>query len=307
MLRGPMNELVLSYLMHHGYAETAKALKADFEARESRNRTTEAMDTDGALPATRTTFDGVGPGMHEPEIQVRTRIVQAVARGDVDTALRETRERHPLVLERNGGLMLIKLRCRKFVEMIIEAADLLKQAQRASDGVGKGVLSHDVEDGVVGAMDVDEDSAPAFTTPMSKGKAVFRNTPRQDYETALTDAIVYGKSLRADFQVDARQEVQDLLTETFCIVAYEDPRDVPGEPTRVAGQEARNALASEINQAILGKSSDVLLSKQHLIYYNRNTGPTGTTRSRTSVPSGICVYSPARIDGCWRCCLCRYP
>jgi hypothetical protein len=34
---------------------------------------------------------------------------------------------HPKVLEREEGLMRFKLRCRKFVELILEAAELKKK------------------------------------------------------------------------------------------------------------------------------------------------------------------------------------
>lgn len=247
LLRGPLNELVLSYLMHHGYARAARALKRETEARVHGD----AMDTGGVAPtsvSSSTAFDGVGPGMREPEIEVRTRIVQAVARGDVDDGLRETRERHPSVLEQHERLMLIKLRCRKFVEMIINAADALKRQRRLSE---KAIsLSGEMEEeGVVGAMDVDDEEPP---TVVVKGKS--RDMPlRGVYESALAEAIVYGKQLRVEFASDSRPEVQALLAETFCVVAYEDPREVPGEPARVAGQEARSALATELNQAILGE------------------------------------------------------
>lgn len=246
LLRGPLKDLVLSYLMHHGYARSARALKREEEARARGD----AMDTDSISTPIGSTFDGVGPGMREPEIEVRTGIVQAVVRGDIDRALRETREQHPSVLERHDRLMLIKLRCRKFVEMIVDAADALKrQCRLAEKGLSLGAA--EMEEGVVGTMDVDEEEmAPPPLTAAAKGKS--RDTAvRGVYELALAEAIAYGKQLRVEFAGDARAEVQALLTETFCVVAYEDPREVAGEPARVASQEARSVLASELNQAIL--------------------------------------------------------
>ena len=46
------------------------------------------------------------------------------------------------------------------------------------------------------------------------------------------------------------------LRRTFGVVAYDDPIAAGGEVAEIAGQAARNSLASEVNQAILGDSLD---------------------------------------------------
>src|SRR3954462_9091440 len=63
----------------------------------------------------------------EDDIELRTRIVNAIASGNLDTALSETEKYYPTVLEKEEGLMMFKLRCRKFVELIIEATELKKK------------------------------------------------------------------------------------------------------------------------------------------------------------------------------------
>lgn len=145
--------------------------------------------------------------------------------GDVDGALNDTTTAFPTVLEREQGLMLFKLRCRKFVELILEAADALRRTQgERVDGLPKRAPS----------------SALAEAAQIS-----------------LANALVYGQQLELDYKDDTRPEIVAYLKRTFSVVAYEDPLNVIGEVGRIAGQESRNSLAMEMNESILGMSGDV--------------------------------------------------
>lgn len=142
--------------------------------------------------------------------------------GDVDNALNDTTTTFPTVLEREQGLILFKLRCRKFVELILDAADALKRTQgECADGLPNRAPS----------------AASAEVAQIS-----------------LTNALAYGKQLEFDYKDDTRPEIATYLKRTFSVVAYEDPLNVAGEVGRIAGQESRNALAMEMNEAILGMS-----------------------------------------------------
>ena len=145
--------------------------------------------------------------------------------GDVDGALHDTTTTFPTVLEREQGLMLFKLRCRKFVELILDTADALKRTQgERADGLPKRASS----------------TAPAETAQIS-----------------LASALAYGQQLELDYKDDTRPEIAAYLKRTFSVVAYEDPLNVAGEVGRIAGQESRNALAMEMNEAILGMSEEL--------------------------------------------------
>lgn len=321
--KGPINQLVLSFLSHHGYAKTARAFQAQCERRgglgdgpvggsgsaggeeggapipvpppQSHDLDVD-MDMDLASPAkmppaplpstSRDTcadsppFDGWGPGMHDGDIELRTRIVNSVISGDIDTALQETARWHPKVLEREEGLMLFKLRCRKFVELILEAAEL-KKRMRGEEVAVTGIR----EDGGVGdGMDVDEDAAGpsrfAGTESSSSSSAIPIKVKRKQsvssphpgwtgaalaqYEAALSSAISYGQTLQSDYKTDSRPEVQAIFKRTFGVVAYEDPLGAGGEAAEVAGHEARIALATELNQDILREFA-ILFNPEYFI------------------------------------------
>lgn len=140
--------------------------------------------------------------------------------GDVDGALNDTTTTFPTVLEREQGLMLFKLRCRRFVELILDAADALKRTQ------GERV----------------------DTLPIRAPSAA----PPEATQISLANALAYGQQLELDYKDDTRPEIAAYLKRTFSVVAYEDPLNVAGEVGRTAGQESRNTLAMEMNEAILG-------------------------------------------------------
>jgi len=146
--------------------------------------------------------------------------------GDVDSALKDTTTTFPTVLEREQGLIFFKLRCRKFVELILDAADALKrtQGERA--------------DGLINRV-----------TPAASAEAA---------QISLTNALTYGQQLEFDYKDDSRPEIAVHLKRTFSVVAYEDPLNVAGEVGKIAGQESRNTLAMEMNEAILGMSEGII-------------------------------------------------
>jgi hypothetical protein len=309
--KGPINELVLSYLSHHGYAKTARAFQAQCERRGGLGSEvplpvpppTTALpvpppDVTGdidmemylynsktpppSVPPTTTdqtsapTFDGWGPDLHHGDIELRTRIVNSVIAGDIDTALAQTSKWHPKVLEREKGLMLFKLRCRKFVELLLEAAEL-KKRMRVEEGAS--AVDGKLEDGDVSEgdrMDVDVDmddvgeetavvnangfgdssGSPAIPIKAKRKQSVsgWTGAATAQYEMALNSAISYGQTLQSDYKTDSRPEVRAIFNRTFGVVAYEDPLGAGGDVAEVAGQEARLVLATELNQDILRES-----------------------------------------------------
>jgi hypothetical protein len=177
--------------------------------------------------------------------------------------LKETERHYPAVLEQEEGLILFKLRCRKFVELILEASEMKKRLKEGDEAEREG----EGEDEVRGRrMDIDDDLsfpipststngyAPSAVIPIKGGKHSARgNHAVSQYEGALTKAISYGQTLHADYTGDKRPEVQMIFGRTFGIVAWDDPIEAGGEAAEVAGHEARITLASELNQAILSE------------------------------------------------------
>lgn len=315
----PLNELVLSYLSHHGYARTARAFESQCHARgglsarvlsvaSAPEPTTIAptssddyvMDMDigdGPLTTSASRLAGLTP-IPVDDIELRTRIIQSVVAGDVDTALTAIRKHFPLVLQADAGLMLFKLRCRKFVELVLEAAELKKKMTAeetemnvegcgpVSRSVSGSVLESVSEDavgsdgGVMVGMDIDDgevevdtpdvsartemsmltSSAPIAIGPGRKPSVVslssissWAGATAAQYGSALERAVAYGQELESDYK--NRAEVRAIFKRTSVIMAYDDPLEAGGDAAEVAGQAARVALATELNQAILRKPS----------------------------------------------------
>lgn len=315
----PLNDLVLSYLSHHGYARTARAFESQCRARGGlparAPSVASALEHTAVTPTDDYVMDmdiGDGPStasasrpavltpIPADDIELRTHIIQCVVSGDVDTALTATRRHFPLVLQADAGLMLFKLRCRKFVELVLEAAELKKRMTAEENEMnveGCGPVSRSVSgsvlesvsedtvgsdggvmvDGLLG-MDIDggeaevdvpdvsahtEMNMPARSAPISIGPSrkpsvvslsstsSWAGATAAQYGSALEKAVAYGQELESDYK--HRAEVRAIFKRTSVIMAYDDPLEAGGDAAEVAGQAARVALATELNQAILRK------------------------------------------------------
>ncbi|KAJ7226074.1 SPRY-domain-containing protein [Mycena pura] len=238
--KAAINSLVLSYLAHHGYSKAAHAFQKESPGSSSASTGYHDLEMDGAPTGAALSFDG--------DMELRTQIVNSVIAGDIDAALAETKKQYPSVLEADEGLMLFKLRCRKFVELLLKATELHKRMK-----------TEDAVDDEMG-MDIDDDAiplsspvSPRVTTTGAKGAPFLpgRVSSKAQVESALSQAILYGQALLNDYNSDKRPEVQSLFTRTVGIVAWHDPIEHGGVAAEVAGPEARVELANELNQAIL--------------------------------------------------------
>ena len=296
--REPLRKLVLAYLAHHGYARTARAFQAQCVARSraAGDKTLvqpkpEPTDEDIKMavddaPAVASTPDPSSTSAvsadrdedygFDDDLNVRLSITNAILRGDIETAVTLLRAHHSPVLEREQGLVYFRLRCRKFVELVLAAGDALrrvKEAERAAAATPSSAPDHvpappvpalDGEDVVgpmdgVGAMDVDDPSPEAHPAPSTVSAPAATPTPGSVQSelavaarASLHTALAYGQKLETEYKNDARPGVRAHLRRTFGVVAYDDPVSAGGEVAELAGQAARDALAAEVNQAILG-------------------------------------------------------
>ncbi|KDR85244.1 hypothetical protein GALMADRAFT_233989 [Galerina marginata CBS 339.88] len=250
-----LNQLVMSYLVHHGYAKTARA----FEKQQQAHR--------GASYPAGDDVDMDRADALENDIECRTNIVNSVLAGDIDSAIDAVQKNYAPVLEADDHLILFKLRCRKFVELILETTEMKKKMKAIRAGEAEKHKSTDVVQNPWTDeemdMDIDEDASlyPASRTLPGDSFDRTMNGSQNDstsaeniasqYESALNLAIVYGQKLSNDYQSDPRPELQQLFKNTFGIVAWEDPLEAGGPIADLAGHDARVALAHELNQAIL--------------------------------------------------------
>ena len=310
----PLNKLIMSYLTHHGYEKTARAFQAQVQTTAERKAEMIQSSLKHKLAVTKMIpkkerdvdvkmeededcarlsdvlhvddgpfdLDDLNSEKKDDDFHTRQRIVNAVNQGDVDLAIKLAEADIPQVLIRDNGIMLLKLRCRKFVELILASSEAEKRMNgAAADGQNKhnNDISQIKEEG---AMEVDDDdgdlyhnpSAPVnghtngTTTTSTIHKSTSSPSLRSEYQQILNDALNYGRNLQYDYKSDLRPEVQTLLKKTFALMMFRDPLSDGGEEALVAGVGARNLLAQELNQAILGRCRFLFLSRVYAILGN---------------------------------------
>ncbi|KAI5120556.1 hypothetical protein M0805_000284 [Coniferiporia weirii] len=287
----PINKLVMSYLQHHGFERTASAFGAQMKIKKKKAGAASRlmlhekeepdvdikMETDDCMPEPTIgdydgpfDFDGLKRESSPDTQQPRQRVVNAVLTGDIDLVLRLTQELFPSVLEMDDGFLHLKLKCRKFVELMLHTSDALQDVKNET-----AIKESEIALTEAGKMDVDDEgprspinglsssdvptddsrSAPVFSPRMERSSSRTSPSPAVvRYQTALSEALAYGKALHAENpRVDSgtRPEELALLKTTFSLVTYDDPRTAGGEVQALASQEARARLAQEVNQAIL--------------------------------------------------------
>jgi Ran-binding protein 9/10 len=282
--KAKMARLVMDYLTYHGYAKTARAFRA-------RNGTmlgdAAAAVSASALPSINSTVINNAEEEEDKEVARRAEIIRAVTSGNIPHALALLGEAYPAVLTHDGGLILFKLRCRQFVELLLAAAEMRKRVeQQKEDGNGKATATATtarMETENLGpgtgmmdeteGMDVDDD-APALSNNQHAASSATNRLPPsmpppsapssdlRQWEAALHAAIAYGQALQADYQrasssssaggvgndENQRKAIRTLFERTFGLIAYHDPE---AEDPAFAGPQARVKLAAQVNDAIL--------------------------------------------------------
>ena len=263
-----LNQLVMTYLIHHGYAKTARSLEAQQEANENAITSvpsgSEMDDHDVEMRHSTNKCDFM-----ESDIECRTNIVNHVLGGKIDSAIEAVQKHYPKVLETEDHFIFFKLRCRKFVELILETSEIKKKikALRERDDRRKDRAETWIDDEM--NMDIDDDASVPLPYRPSSNETLNVMTSSYSahdgvdaselddlvvqYETALNEAINYGQTLSKNYQSDPRPELQQLCKKTFGIVAWEDPLEAGGSIADIVGHNSRIALAHEVNQAILSR------------------------------------------------------
>lgn len=297
-----LNQLVLSYLVHHGYAKTARA----FQKQQSSVSTVPESDVDMDCVTESDELDDF-----EGDIERRTGIVNSVTNGDIDTALEEIRKHYPAVLEAEDGLVLFKLRCRKLVELILETNEIKrrmsngKEREESPADFSRPSNSRQILDDDGMNMDIDEDALsftpPVYPPPIEQSKSDSPRPPSgtrfdskppttSDFEAALTRAIEYGQNFNNDYKLEKRPELRQMFEQASSVIAWHNPLEAGGDTAEVAGHEARIALANEVNEAILKSQGRPVRPTLEMVY--RHTAACMTQLGVTGVGSAVFADMP---------------
>lgn len=238
-----IQQLVLQFLQHDGYVETARAFAGEIQTEK------QALNLDPSK-----VVQGISITDDE-DANNRQRIRRAVLEGDIDQALKLTKFYYPRVLEKNEEVYF-RLRCRKFVELVRKEAEMnlvsggigpvTRRNGKQSNGHGRTSSSQTQQD-----MDMDDiDMAEEDSTDT-----------QPESQSLVDEAIVYGQALNSEYADDPRNEIRTALSDIFALMAYSNPLKEK-EVAHMMDQRGRVAVAEELNSAILqslGKSSRAAL------------------------------------------------
>ncbi|KAI8343417.1 hypothetical protein BC941DRAFT_411329 [Chlamydoabsidia padenii] len=121
-----VNQLILSYMIHHGYSRSAKALVKDSAyLAESTSSSSSSLNH----PTNDLVMDTGDDDLHQ-----RLEAKNAVLQGDIDQAIQILTMRFPAILQNqgSGSHILFQLKCQKFVEMVGEYDNKDTQRRRSS-------------------------------------------------------------------------------------------------------------------------------------------------------------------------------
>ncbi|KAI9742170.1 MAG: hypothetical protein M1818_004070 [Claussenomyces sp. TS43310] len=245
--------LVLQYLSHDGYVETAKLFAGEVHAER------QALSMDPDLP-----IRGFDPVKEDEEAVNRQRIRTAVLDGDVEKALKYTTAYYPNVLKDNEHIYF-RLRSRKFIEMIRRAAEIGNATRNGGKNVVPNVhnIGNWYDDVVNHEMELDDAEPSSDGYEHMETESMNQLDGQAEYNRLLQETIEYGQELEAEFSHDPRREIKKSLQDAFALLAYEDPINSK-EVAHLLKREGRVAMAEELNSAILvslGKSPCAALER----------------------------------------------
>ncbi|KAG5982735.1 hypothetical protein E4U55_001453 [Claviceps digitariae] len=240
--------LVLQFLQHDGYVETARAFAEDIRQQK------EALNLDPNV-----TVDGINIKDDE-DANNRQRIRRAILDGEIDRALKLTCAYYPQVFRDNEEVHF-RLRCRKFIELVRMAAQL-----RADEDPKRSNGKIASAGGASQAMDVDDNGGAdvmAWNEKMDT-EVIEEEETHSDMMMQLEQEMLdYGQKLGAQYARDARPDFSKALAEIWALVAYANPLEEP-KVSHLLDRKGRVTVAEELNSAILaslGKSSHASLEK----------------------------------------------
>ncbi|KAL9613142.1 MAG: hypothetical protein Q9167_002307 [Letrouitia subvulpina] len=249
-----VKELVAQYLTHDGFVETAKAFASELRV--------EAGPLQNDLPTS------LGDSLMQEDLDAanRQQIRAAIMEGDIDRALKRTHAFYPQVLQ-NHSQVYFRLRCRKFVEMIHQTAELLGKSipkapsSKASNGHSSITKALEGDNYAHSEMDLDPDDEKSADPAYDWDKMETEDSEiHARYQNKLEETLEYGRELKHEFQDD--KSTESAFKEIFSLFMYEDPRQSP--QAHLLDRAGRVPVAEELNSAILvslGKSSSAAIER----------------------------------------------
>ncbi|KAA8564967.1 hypothetical protein EYC84_010736 [Monilinia fructicola] len=244
-----IQSLVLQFLTHDGYVDTARAFADEVHSEKKALN----MDPDVVIG---------GFNIKEDEdAGHRQRIRKAILEGDIEQALNHTNAHYPQVLKDNEHVYF-RLRCRKFIEMVRKMAEMHNNANSTNGSKKNATNNGDWYDDIIN-HDMEMDDHQPQANNWDRMEMDGGTDSEAGSQNLLWETLLYGKVLQAEFKDDPRKEVSKALEDAFSLLAYKDPINEK-TVSHIMDLSGRVAVAEELNSAILlslGKSSSAALEQ----------------------------------------------
>ncbi|KAF9958021.1 hypothetical protein BGZ72_001050 [Mortierella alpina] len=264
VLSQSLSQLVLSYMIHHGYSESAKQFSSDLVPQTQRKGGSSSGSKDA--------------DNHPLVVDTERRKVirTAILAGDIDKAI-DLLETHYSGVVASQEDMLFQLRCRKFVEMVAASSSPLQALDSQERHSSTGKARHDSETAESNSsMDVDQ------VTPKKEGSAT--SCSQGNYEDleglgSLKDTIMYGQFLQEQYGHNRQESVHQTLRETFSVLAYSHNSHTRHSnsgttallhPSKLSRPVSREKVADTVNTAILASQNLPTTAPLETVYRHTN-------------------------------------
>ena len=167
----------------------------------------------------------------------------------MDSSIRLTNTYFPHVFQNNRDITF-RVRCRKYVEMIRQSAELLDTSPHPDHTLPKPANGH------IDSMDLD-DASTQDDTELDRWDQMDTSEPISSdtrYRAMIERTLAYGQELNHEFKDEAdpqaREQFKETMKELFGMLAYKDARKSPAARWLDVGERAK--VAEGLNSAILG-------------------------------------------------------
>lgn len=239
---GLIQELIASYFSYLGYVDTGKAFQQELNNEKAAPKLSgteveedDRMEDVGGVPGNGHHVESITESKcssEDAEVLNRQRIGRFITEGDIDRAFKYLNLYYPQVLEEKDSLVVFKLECCKFIELV------------------RATIPTTTTTTTITAITTDDVEMTDSADENASGQVPGSTALPFDRDTALSEAVAYGQTLRLRYKDDKRPFVRKRLSIVFSLLAYDDPRE-DESVAFLLNEDERYALSEEVNSRIL--------------------------------------------------------
>ncbi|KAJ3130194.1 hypothetical protein HK098_005441 [Nowakowskiella sp. JEL0407] len=184
----PLDQLVLEYLIYHGYTESATEFY-NFMKPNLGNSSDMLVGSENSWALDFTDY----------KVSIRQEIRNLIGQGSIDEAIKLCETSFPNLIKENENIHFA-LECRRFIELVARLRNIKSKKQ---------------DD-----MDIDRENDDDSDDSGSLSQAA-------QSDTIWEEVLTQGRHLHSKFSSKNCHHTKEILTEVFSLIAYEDPTESP--------------------------------------------------------------------------------